>query len=366
MKADLQADRVAPYQVWTGVVSVLLVMTFHTFPRGVALSTLTAAPWMILLVGGLTLLLFWPVAAALARRPGHGLIDLALEAGGRPLAIAVAVLLCAFVIGASGMSVRQVSEMAITATYPHTPQTWIMSSLVLAGALGAHLRVPALLWIGMSYFWPSLIAILIVVVGNVAWGQFANITPIAGPGLLPLAGQALPLTSYFGELVYLTVIAPYLGNVRRLVSVSAGVVGVTALVWGLVLLVYLMVFPLPSGLAVPFPVFEMTRLVQGGRFLERADAIWLVLWTFGSAGRLAGGLLFGSLLFRDAFRLPDHRQAVLPLAMAVMALRLYPSNQSGAIALDTFLIRRWGFLATFLVPAVVALLALRKRGGQGA
>jgi high-affinity Fe2+/Pb2+ permease len=89
------------------------------------------------------------------------------------------------------------------------------------------------------------------------WSHYANLLPATGPRLLPLTGQVLPLTSYFGELVLMPAFCAYLQTPRRLVQAAA---------WALVLVVFLMVFTLPAGLAVPFPFFEMTQLVMGRRF----------------------------------------------------------------------------------------------------
>ncbi|HWI62839.1 MAG TPA: GerAB/ArcD/ProY family transporter [Symbiobacteriaceae bacterium] len=347
--------RLGPLAISTG--GLLLTTVFYTFPRAVAIAAATAAPWMILVVGALLFLLYWPVLATLARRPGTTLIDLARAAGGRPLAIVTALLLGGYFLASAGITLRQSSEMVVTSLYPHTPQTFAMVSLVAAAAVAAHMSPAGLVWIGAVSAPPILLAVLIVLVGNIGWGQFRNLLPLSGPGLLPLSTGLLPLTAHFYPFAYLTMFAGLLASPRGLVKGAATVVGVTSAVFALVILFYLMVFPLPGGIDVPFPLFEMTRLVQGGRYLERVDAIWIAFWTFGSAVRLASTLMTTSLMFKHAFRLPDHRGAVLPLTMAILSWALVPANQVGALDIETYILRPWGFVFVPVAPLAIALVA---------
>lgn len=240
-----------------------------------------------------------------------------------------------------------------------------MSAIALVAALGAAMGSSNLIWLGALWLWPTLLGFALVLVGNLGWGQLRNLLPLTGPGLLPVAAQVVPLTSHFGELVYLAVLSSYLATPSRLVRAAAYVTLGTAVTWMLVTLVYLMVFPLPGGLGVPFPLFDMTRLVQGGRFFERVDAFWITFWTAGCAVRGAAALHAAALLLRDAFRLPNHRGAVLPLVIATVSLALFPTDQAGAIAAETFLLRRWGFLAMLVLPLCVALLARARGAGAG-
>lgn len=263
----------------------------------------------------------------------------------------------AFFLSASGLGLRQISEMVVTAFFPHTPQTFAMAELIITSAAGAAMSPPGGPWVGSFYAGPALLSVLVVLLGNMGWGQFRNVLPATGPGLFPVLGEVIPLTSHFGELILLAVWSSYLSRPRHLLSTAAWVAAAVALLWSAVALVYLMVIPLPGALAVPFPFFEMTRLVQGGRFLERVDAFWIYLWTMGTTGQVTAALQTTAFLFRDAFRLPDHRGAVLPLAVSVLAIALFPSNQQGAIAAETFFIRRWGFLIALVLPLLIALLA---------
>lgn len=352
-------------ELWPALTATLLVRYFYTFLRAAALATATAAPWAVALSGVVAWALFWPVAAALARRPGRNLVDLALAAGGRPLAVALAVALSVLLVVGTGGGLRQAAEVAVTGFLPHTPQTFAMATLVAAGALGAATSPAGLVWLGAVAWWPALLAVLVIVVGNLGWGQFRNALPPTGHGVLPTLIQVPPLTSYWGELVYLAVVSRHVQEAGDLPRAAGLAVAVSTATGALLTLVYLMVFPLPGGAALPFPLLEMTRLVTGGRFLERLDALWIGTWVLGSAGLAAGALQTAALLFRDAFRLPDHRGAVLPMAVATLAAALFHGNQESAIAFETGFVRRWGFLITLVLPLAVALLAGRRGGGGG-
>lgn len=354
-------DQVSGKQFTGAMIAMMLAEAFGAHLRGVAFSASTAAPWALLLAGGLAFLLVWPIAAQLSRRSGHNLIDLCLDAGGRPLAIAAALVFAFQIIATLSLSLRQIAEMAITAAYPHTPQTFLISTLLLAGVCGARISPPGLVWFGYVWAMPMLLAILVIVVGAWPWGKLSHLMPPTGPGLLTVTAELVPMTSYFSKLSVLFVLCSYLKSPRRLVSYTVGAGAVVTATWALAILVFLMVFPMPDGLSVPFPLFDLTQLLMFGRFLERLDALWMLFWAVGGAIGLSTGLMAAALMWRDAFRLPSHREAVLPLAAAILATSLFPSNQATALDYEIFFLRRWGFVTALLIPLLIALAAQARR-----
>ena len=355
------------YHLWSSVLGVLLVAAFYSFPRAVAASTSTAAPWAILLAGAATLLMLLPTLTALGKRTGQNLIHLSLDGGGRPLAIFTALAINAVILISAGLSLRQASELVVTALYPHTPQTFAMSTLIMSSAVFAAMNPSNGFWLASLYVWPTLASIVVLLIGNAAWGQFRNALPATGHGILPTLQEVLPLTSYFSPITHVVIFSSFLPSAGRLVRSAVLSVTGAALTWSLVILLYLMVFPYPAGLSIPFPLFEMSRLVQGGRFLERVDVIWIVIWTFGSILRTGLALMAGAMLLKEAFRLPDHRGAVLPLAVSTLAIALFPSNQATAIEAYDFQFTRVSFLVLFLLPLLVTILAWfrRKKARRG-
>lgn len=344
----------------------MLVRQFYAAPAGAAGEAGTAAPWAVLLAGAIAFLMLWPVLATLSARPGQSLADLAAEVGGRPAAIAVVAALTFYLIVSAGINLRQLSEMTVTAIYPHTPQTFAMATVTVAAVVGAVLDAAGLAWLGSIYAMPAAFSILLILVGNIGWTNYRAVLPLTGHGILPTALALVPMTSYFSDAVYLTIYCRFLSPGGQATRSAMKAVGTTMLVSALVLLVFLMVFPLPFSLEVPFPLFELTRLVRGGRYVERLDSLWILFWAFGTAGLIAGGLQVTALLWRDAFRLPSHRDAVYPLAVAMIAVALFPVSQADAVGFETTVLRRYGFLLTLVLPLLVALWARLRRGRRHA
>jgi len=353
-------------QLWVATLGLLVTKVFYPYPRGAAVSAGAAAPWTELLSAGVAFLLFLPVLTAMATRPGKNFVDLTLEVGGRPLAIISALGIAAFLIGANAIRLRVISELAVAALYPFTPQTFLMGSLVFTAVVGAWVSPQGLAWLTAMVTWPTVVGILGLLAGCIGWVTSAYLFPLTGTGAMAVARAVFPMTSHYSELLYAAVLAGFVSKPHLLPGAIGKAVGVTCLVSAATVLIFLMVFPYPGVDHIPFPLFELTRLIQGGRFLERTDGLWVLFLTFGSALLLAIALQVSALLLQQAFRMPTHRDAIVPLAMAMLAGALFPSNQAAAIVADLMYFRRWGFVIALVLPMLIAGAAYwRRRRANG-
>lgn len=337
--------------------TVMLAQTFHPILFAVLRAGETAA-WLAILVAGLlAIAMYWPVAAGIASLPGGNLIDLARAAMGAPGAIAAGVLVCSLLLYHSGMIIRQTSEMAISAVYTHTPQTFAMVTLVACVLYGAYGGLAALVRLSRLFLPFLVLAILLNLVGSLGWGEFRNLLPLWGPGPAALLGRSAGLTALYSPLVLFLLIAA--GQLRDRVHLGrAGTVtmGGVRLLLAAATFVLLMTYPLPMGFSITFPLHAMSRLVLGGRFFDRIEGDWMFFWVYGTACHLAALLYAAAAAYAGAFGMPNHRAAVLPLIAMAIAIALFPPDQARAVA--------WHAAATpfglgigFAMPLFLALLA---------
>ncbi|MFZ5814535.1 MAG: GerAB/ArcD/ProY family transporter [Bacillota bacterium] len=312
--------------------TVLIAQSFHPTMLGVLWAGGTAAWLSILLAGLLSVALSWPVAVQVGRTPGGSLISLARAAGGGAAAFATAVAVGGLLVYHSGLVLREASEMAVTVVFPHTPQTFAMVALLL-GALYAAIGGIDSIVILCRAFLPILLLVTgIILVGSMGWGEVRLLLPLFGPGPGPLLLRSPLVAALYSPLLFLLAGADRLHDRRELWRAGLIAAAITMVVFALVKALLVMAFPLPLGEIIAFPLHAMARLVIGGRFFERIEALWLFFWVYATGCHLGALLHTASAMYAEAVGFPNHRPAVLPMLLAAGTIGLFPPDIGRAIA----------------------------------
>lgn len=341
--------------------TVLLAQAFHPYMLG-ALWVAGTGAWLSMLLSGLlAFALFWPAAAHVAAVPGSSLISLARAAGGAPAAVATALLAGGLLVYHSGLVLREASEMAVTLVYPHTPQTFAMVALVLCALYGALGGIDAIVFLCRAFLPLLVLMTVIVLVGSLGWGEFRYLLPFWGPGPAPLLLRT-PLTmAIYSPLLFLLVGARNLKDRRHLWRAGLAAIAGAALIFAGTKAVLVMTFPFPMGQTIAFPLHALTRLVIGGRFFERIEALWLFFWVYATACHLGALLHTASAMYAEAVSFPSHRTAVIPLLLVAGTIALFPPDIGRAIAWHVKLAPLSGGIAFGLPLLLVVVRVVRRR-----
>lgn len=345
--------------------AIVGVQVFHPNLLGALRAGGTAA-WLAMLLGGiLAALLLWPVAAAIAAAPGGNLITLARAGAGLPGSILTALLVGGLLILHAGLILRQTAEMALSAVYAHTPQTFAAVSLLICLLYGAYGGTAAIVRLCRLFLPALLIALGLILAGTVAWGEVRHLLPFWGPGPGPLLWSTLQMPAFYGTLLFLLLAAGQIsdrrGLPRAILVISLG----TALLFAVTKVVLVMAFPYPYGLQIPFPLHAMARIVSGGRFFQRMEGLWVIIWVFGTGCHLAAVTHAAAVALRDGFGMASHRTAVIPLVTMILTISLFPHDQSEAIDWHVAAAPA-ALLICFVLPLLLAGLArLRGRKKHG-
>lgn len=347
---------------------VLLVATQGFHPKMLMLmEDGQTASWLLALsAGGVAALLAWPVAAALRVMPDNAdLPGLVQAVVGRPGLILVALLYGSGIMFASGMVLRETSEMALSAVFPHTPQTFVTVALLVGAVHIAWGGDSSLVRLGRTLLPMLLTSLLLVLFGTVGWGEGRYLLPFLGPGMPDLV-LALPgAVAVQFPVIILTLLTNGVSDRQQLVRWLPVVPLAGGAILAAIQAVLLMVFAYPIGVNIPFPLHTAARLVLGGRFFERLEGIWVFVWGTVTIVML-GALLHGcSALFARTFRLPRRQAAVAPCAAIVLTLAFFPTDQAETIGWHLGMTPSLFYLL-FLVPACLALVVLYRQRRRNA
>lgn len=327
----------------------------------------TAAWLAMFLAGLLALALYLPVALGLRAIPGGNLIDLARGAAGHPGAVMTALLVCGLLVYHSALIIRQTSEMAVGAVYTHTPQTFATVALVICTLYAALGKTPGLVRLARSFLPFLLLSILVILVGGAAWGSPTYLLPFWGPGPAALLSGSAELAAIYCPLVlFLLVGARDVHDRQQLWRSGAVAIGGSSLLLVVIKAVLVMSVPLPLGYSVTFPLHELARLVVGGRFFERIEGMWVVIWVFGTASHLAIVLHSAAVAYSGAFGIPKYRTVVVPLVTMAMIMAFFPHDQVESVEWSRSAFPVYVAIGLVLPAALALLAAVRRRLSRGA
>ncbi|MCL4440971.1 MAG: spore germination protein, partial [Firmicutes bacterium] len=227
------------------------------------------------------------VAAGLGMRfPGRNIVQYGELLAGKILGRAIVLLYIVFFLYANAIFIREFSDMLVTYIMPETPILVFLAGLTIVSAYIVRSGLEVLARVN---------EILITVA--VAVGLFAlpfvfpemsieNFTPMLEDGIMPVLQGAFHAAPFFGELMALLMIIPYLNRpqeAKRAIfrgTVIAGLVAMMALNAPVAVLGERMARDL-------FPNLTIARQVSIAELIERVEPLYILAWLTSGVVRIS-------------------------------------------------------------------------------
>jgi spore germination protein KB len=157
-----------------------------------------------------------------------------------------------------------------------------------------------------------------------------NISPVLGNGVQPILKEVFPtvLTFPFGESIIIMMFFPFLNTKLSVRKIGMAVIFITGILMTINLILVLSVLGPEIYSEQFFPLLSATRLVTIADFLERFDALVILMMVAGVFFKI-GGWLFGAAMgISHLFKLKQTTSVFLGLGTIITPLSLLTaSNQ---------------------------------------
>jgi len=186
-----------------------------------------------------------------------------------------------------------------------------------------------------------------------------NLSPWLGTGLLPVFKTGIVASGLGIGAFILPVLAPAFQNLRTIRTATLLGFGLSAVFRAIILFVYTGIFSVAVGREKVLPFFEMARLINVNRFIQRVEAFFIVLWVIFGIATIAISFYVALYLLTRLFNLASMRPLVWTLAIVAAQLALLPSDVATVIELSVF--ANSGLTAgLFAIPMILLVVALVK------
>lgn len=317
--------------------------------------------WMAPLLATLPGIYLIAVLMVLARLfPGENLFQYLPKILGTWVGTIVGLLYLFFLIHTNGVIIREFTQLMGVLVLPNTPEIvlGVIMILLCMWSVRGGLEVLART---VEFFLPGVLVLFFVTMILAAPDMnIDNLFPVLDNGIAPVIRSSLNPIAWRGEIIIFAIILPYLAK-----PASAGRCGYAAVVAiGLILtfdaIVHTAVFG-PLVETMTFSTFSLIRQVRVGDFLERIDAVLVVIWVMGMYGKIALFYYAAVLGVAQLSKAKDYRFLVMPIGVVLAASSVMVADN--ARELVEYIVGSFPFFAgvfEYLIPTVLLLIAFLK------
>jgi hypothetical protein len=215
---------------------------------------------------------------------------------------------------------------------------------------------------GIFGFVPIIfIGFFITIFGVSPFYDVNNLFPVLGNGIKPLLGKGFLLISNFSGITILFLINPFLKTHKSFKIVGYSSIIISGVLFFLSVLCYLLVYPSTLAIENFLPIYQISRLMEYGRFFQRIESIFVLIWASSALLYLSAVFFLVIHVFQKTFRLEYYRPLIWPFIIIIFAISLIPPNLVDVIILESSYFRKFIWIMVFIMPIVLLLIARLRR-----
>ena len=337
---------------------------FFTSPARVV-SIVGTAGWMMSIISASTTILFFIFAYLLAKRfSDKDLVEIFEETLGKPLGFIFSISICIATMYIASIRIREFSEVLKTYTLPKSPPSFIVGIFIIGILVLSHLGLESIARLAKLLSYSLAMGLILVLALSYKNYEVYRLFPILGYGVKPIVKNGILRSSAYFEIVFILFFAKSLQGTKYIKKVGFTSLILSGIIITTCLLAFSLTFPYYTALEVTSPMYQLTTLIDYGRFLQRVDPVFLFIWTFSTFISVA--LLFYVILsiYCKVFRIPDMRPCLIPTGVILFTLCMLPEDIATLFKMIQ-LQRNYSWLifyAPILLTFFVALI--RKKGAN--
>ncbi|MCY0869023.1 MAG: GerAB/ArcD/ProY family transporter, partial [Firmicutes bacterium] len=265
----------------------------------------------------------------------------------------------------TALVMREFTETVVSTVLPATPAEIVALLFAIVILYFARQDLEGLVRVAIFFGSLLLVGLVLLCLLPLNWFDGRLLLPLWGKGVGPTLGTGVLATSMFATVPLLAIVGSRLKRVESLPWVGIVAITSSAILISIVLAVFIGVFAAATAGRIPFPMYQVARLIYVGRFVQRLESLFVFVWTGAAVLKMGFALWTASYLYAWLFRMPVVRPVVAPLAALVFVLSFIPRDFTTLLYLSGSVVERYGGIITIALPTgLVCVAAIVSRARQ--
>lgn len=293
--------------------------------------------------------------------PGKTIMQTIEQVVGKYLGKLIGLLYIVYLLILSGVIVRTYAEFIITSFMSKTPIFVIVGSILLVSAYavfkGIEVIARAALVILPFFLLPLLFMPLLGKDMDVRY-----IFPIFGHGVLPSLKGAMPSQAWFGEIILLSFLLPFLKSPQKAMRVGMRTTFLLMLLLTTINLFILFIFGHHVE-DMEYPVMAAFSFIRIADFLENMESLIMAIWVVGAFVKIAVFYYTTSLATSQWLGLSTYQPIVLPAGLLIGLFSFWSMpNMSEMIYFNQRVFPFYGLCMQAILPGLLLLVSVIRAG----
>lgn len=280
---------------------------------------------------------------------------------GKVLGKLLSIIFLIYLILTTGLIIRDYGEFIISSFLFNTPLIVVISSMVLLCAFTVHGGLELISRVGQLLF-PFFIFPFLLLIALLAPNfELGNILPVLEDGIIPPIKGAIPTTGWFGEILIITFLLPFLTDKKN--CFKYGMMTVFLIMMTLVIGNLAVLFVLGTTTATKiYPLMNVSRYISYADFFENLDAMTMAVWILGAYVKITVFYYAIVLSTIQLFNLSDFRIVVWPLSILLVEFSFWSiPNMMAFSHHGSVYFPFYAFMIQTLIPLLLLLIALVRK-----
>ena len=206
-----------------------------------------------------------------------------------------------------------------------------------------------------------LITVVVLFSASLNHIQFERIFPIMGYGINETFILGSLNVFSFGGLIYLYLIRPNLNDQNNYKKIGIASITLSSIYLLLSVASLLFLFPFLSNGTETLSVYMSTRTIEFGKFFERSDALFVLVWIFAFLSYLSVIISYVTKINKKVFNVKNSSPIIYIVGLLILIVTLLPNSYNQISFLENNVYKYAALIVVFVYSFIILLIGYLKK-----
>ena len=357
----MDKTKIGIFQASSIIVTVMLSHIILNMPNHLISLTGPSTILNFVYVFLISVFVFYIAAKIFAFFPNKDLIDICEYAGGKWLKNTFCILICIYFLTVSGFVIRTFAESLVLIYFPNIDLEIIILIFVTITIIMNLLGFKAISRVTLLTIPIILFSMVIIFISSFSKFIPERALPVLGYGAYDTFVLGLGNIFAFSSTIIAPFLIPYIGSGKNFkkASIISMLVYFVYLLLGVIALLFLI--PSITEINNTLSIYILSRRINFGEFIQRIDAVFILIWIMSIFNYLAITMHFTLTTFKKMVNIKQKNGLVYCFAALLYVISLIPQTLSDVNFFDGTIYRYASIIFVFFITIIILGIAYFKK-----